>query len=76
VPDDTIVAGVDPATRRVLSRRSLGGSLRVREAFHKGLVLILGPRRDVGSSRLVRVSAGGGIRAAPLAREEDRPPCH
>jgi hypothetical protein len=65
--DDTVVAGVDPATRRVLWRRNLGGSLRVGEAFHNGLVLILGPRRDVGPSRLVRVSAGGGIRSAPLA---------
>jgi hypothetical protein len=66
--DDTIVVGVDPATRRVVWRRSLGGSLRVGEAFHNGLVLILGPRRDVGPSRLVRVSAGGGIRSAPLAQ--------
>jgi hypothetical protein len=65
--DDTIVAGVDPATRRVLWRRRLRGSLRVGEVFHDGLVLILGPRRDVGPSRLVRISAGGGIRAAPLA---------
>jgi hypothetical protein len=65
--DDTIVVGVDPATRRVLWRRRLGGSLRVGEALHNGLVLILGPRTDVGPSRLVRVSADGGIRSAPLA---------
>ena len=65
--DDTIVAGVDPATRKVVWRRSLGGSLRVGEAFHNGLVLILGPRTDVGPSRLVRVSASGSIRSAPLA---------
>jgi hypothetical protein len=65
--DDTTVVGVNAATRRVVWRRSLGGSLRVGEAFHNGLVLILGPRRDVGPSRLVRVSASGGIRSAPLA---------
>jgi hypothetical protein len=65
--DDTIVAGVDPATQRVLWRHKLGGSLRVGEAIHNGLVLILGPRRGLGPSRLVRVSASGGIRAAPLA---------
>jgi hypothetical protein len=53
-------------TRRVLWRRTLGGSLRVGEAFHNGLVLILGPRTDVGPSWLVRVSASGGIRPAPL----------
>jgi hypothetical protein len=66
--DDTIVAGVDPATRRVLWRRRLGGSLRVGEAFRKGLVLILGPRGDVGPSMIVRVSADGDIRTAPLAQ--------
>ena len=65
--DDTIVVGVNAATRRVVWRRRLGGSLRVGEAFHNGLVLILGPRRDVGPSRLVRVSASGGIRSVPLA---------
>jgi hypothetical protein len=65
--DDTIVVGVDAVTRKVLWRRTLGGSLRVGEAFHNGLVLILGPRHDVGPSRLVRVSASGGLRAAPLA---------
>jgi hypothetical protein len=65
--DDTIVVGVDAATRRVVWRRALGGSLRVGEAYYNGLVLILGPRRDFGPSRLVRVSADGGIRAAPLA---------
>jgi hypothetical protein len=65
--DDTLAVGVDPSTRRVLWRRRLGGSLRVGEAFHNGLVLILGPRGDVGPSLVVRVSAGGGIRSAPLA---------
>ena len=65
--DDTIVVGVDPSTRRAVWRRTLGGSLRVGEAFHDGLVLILGPRGDVGPSQIVRVSAGGGIRSAPLA---------
>ena len=64
--DDTLVAGVDSTTRRVVWRRTLGGSLRVGEAFHNGLVLILGPHRDVGPSRLVRVTAGGGIRSASL----------
>jgi hypothetical protein len=64
--DDTLVVGVDPATRRVLWRRRLGGSLRVGEVFQNGLVLILGPRGDVGPSLIVRVSAGGDVRSAPL----------
>jgi hypothetical protein len=38
----------------------------VGEAFHNGLVLILGPRGDVGRSLIVRVSAGGRVRSAPL----------
>jgi hypothetical protein len=64
--DDTIVAGVDAATRRVVWRRRPGCSLRVGEAFHNGLVLILGPPGDVGPLLIVRVSAGGRVRSAPL----------
>jgi hypothetical protein len=64
--DDTVVAGVDPGTRRVVWRRELGGSLRVGEPFRGSLVLVLGPSSGVGTSRLVRVSAGGRIRSAPL----------
>lgn len=64
--DDTVVAGVDPGTRRVVWRRELGGSLRVGEPFRRSLVLVLGPSSGVGESRLVRVSAGGRIRSAVL----------
>ena len=64
--DDTVVAGVDSGTRRVVWRRELGGSLRVGEPFRRSLVLVLGPSDEVGESRLVRVSAGGQVRSAPL----------
>jgi hypothetical protein len=64
---DTIVAGVDAGRRRVIWRRKLGGSLQAGERFHRGLLLVLGPRgQAVGPSRLVRVGPRGRIRSAPL----------
>jgi hypothetical protein len=64
---DTIVAGVDAVRRRVVWRRTLGGSLQAGERWRRGLVLVLGPRgRSVGPSRLVWVGPRGGIRSAAL----------
>jgi hypothetical protein len=64
--DDTVVAAVDPATRRVAWRRRLGGSMRVGKPYGRGLVLVLGPSRAVGESRLVRISAEGEVRSVAL----------
>jgi hypothetical protein len=64
---DTMVAGVDAGRRRVVWRRTLGGSLQAGERFRRGLLLVLGPRgRSVGPSRLVQVGPEGRIRSAPL----------
>jgi hypothetical protein len=64
---DTMVAGVDAARRRVVWRRTLGGSLQAGERFRRGLLLVLGPRgRSVGPSRLVQVGPEGSIRSARL----------
>jgi hypothetical protein len=64
---DTIVAGVDATRRRVIWRRTLGGSLQAGERFRGGLVLVLGPPGDsIGPSRLVRVGPRGGVRSAAL----------
>jgi hypothetical protein len=64
---DTMVAGVDAARRRVVWRRTLGGSLQAGERFRRGLLLVLGPRGlSVGPSRLVQVGPEGSIRSAPL----------
>jgi hypothetical protein len=64
---DTIVAGVDAGRRRVVWRRTLGGSLQAGERLHRRLLLVLGPRgRSIGPSRLVEVGPRGGIRSAPL----------
>jgi hypothetical protein len=64
---DTIVAAVDPARRRVIWRRRLGGSLQAGERLRRGLLLVLGPRgRAVGPSRIVRVGSRGDIRSEPL----------
>jgi hypothetical protein len=64
---NTIVAGVDAGRRRVVWRRTLGGSLQAGERFRGGLLLVLGPRgRSVGPSRLVQVGMRGDIRSAAL----------
>jgi hypothetical protein len=64
---DTVVVGIDAARRRVLWRRTLGGSLQAGERYRRGLVLVLGPRgRSVGPSRIVQVGLRGSLRSAPL----------
>ena len=64
---DTIVAGVDAGRRRVLWRRTLGGSLQAGERLRRSILLVLGPRgRSIGPSRLVEVGPRGGTRSAPL----------
>lgn len=64
---DTTVAGVDATGRRVLWRRTLGGSLQGGARFRHSLVLLLGPRgRSLGPSRLAIVNAEGRVRSAPL----------
>jgi hypothetical protein len=64
---DTTVVGIDAARRRVLWRRTLGGSLQAGERYRGGLLLVLGPRgRSVGPSRVVQVGPGGSLRSAPL----------
>lgn len=64
---DTIVAGVDAVSRRVLWRRTLGAALVAGERFRRSLVLVLGPRgRSIGPSRLVLISPDGRVRSTPL----------
>jgi hypothetical protein len=64
--DDTIVAGVDAASRRVVWRRTLGGSLQAGERFRRSLLLVLGPRDGVGESRFVQVTPAGRLHSASL----------
>jgi hypothetical protein len=60
---------VDPVARRVLSRRSLGGSLQRFVPTDDGLVLVLGPRSGgIGPARVVVVSPDGSVRALSLER--------
>jgi hypothetical protein len=64
---DTVVAGVDAVSRRVLWRRTLGGALVAGERFRRSFVLVLGPRgRAIGPARLVLVSPDGRLRSASL----------
>ena len=58
---------VDPLARRVLLRRSLGGSLQRFVPTEDGLLLLLGPRAGgIGASRLAVFSADGDIRVLRL----------
>ncbi|MGH2451905.1 MAG: hypothetical protein ACRDGE_11695 [Candidatus Limnocylindria bacterium] len=53
---------VDPLARRVLSRRSLGGSLQRFAPTDDGLLLLLGPRAGgIGPARLALLSADGSM---------------
>src|SRR5918994_3273897 len=64
---DTIVAGVDTGRRRVVWRRTLGGSLQAGERWRSGLLLALGPSgRSVGPSRLVWIGPRGRTRVTSL----------
>ena len=63
---DTIVAGVDADSRRVVWRRDLEGSLQAGAPNGRGFVLVLGPKWAIGPSRLVTVSPAGRLRVARL----------
>jgi hypothetical protein len=57
---------VDPIARRVVSRRSLGGSLQGFARTENGLHLLLGPGSGIGPARLVVFPARGKIRVVGL----------
>jgi hypothetical protein len=59
---------VDPATRSVVSRREMGGSLHGSAATLSGLVLLLGPANAIGPSQLVLLAPDGTTHAAALDR--------
>jgi hypothetical protein len=63
---DTVV--VDPVARRVVARRSLGGSLQSFSRTGDGLVLLLGPRSGIGPARLASFPAREQIRVVRLER--------
>jgi hypothetical protein len=59
---------VDPVAGRVVARRRLHGSIQGIARFRNGLVLLLGPGRSVGASRLAVIDARGGVRSVSLPR--------
>jgi hypothetical protein len=64
---DTTVAAVDTERRRVIWRRTLGGSLQAGERLGRGFLLVLGPPgRSVGPSRLMRVRPDGRLHSTSL----------
>jgi hypothetical protein len=66
--DERVLVAVDPATRNVLSRREVGGSLQGSTATPFGLLLLLGPANAIGPSQLVLFAADGTVRTAALDR--------
>jgi hypothetical protein len=63
---DTFVSAVDADSRAVRWRRDLGGSLQAGGAYHGGFVLVVGPKRAIGPSRLVLVEPNGRLRMLRL----------
>jgi hypothetical protein len=64
---ETLVA-VDPASRQVVARRELEGSLQQTAKTSSGLVLLLGPAETIGPSRLLLFAPDGTLRVATLDR--------
>ncbi len=61
------VAVVDPAARRVVSRRTLRGTaLASVAAGQRRLLALLAPRDAIGAARLAVVDANGGVRTVAL----------
>ena len=59
---------VDVPRRKVLSRRSLGGTLERAAHAPQGLVLLLGPEKGIGPSRLAVAGRDGALRSVALDR--------
>jgi hypothetical protein len=66
--DGRVLVAIDPATRSVVSRREVGGSLQGSAATPSGLVLLLGPANAIGPSELVLFAADGTTHVAALDR--------
>jgi hypothetical protein len=60
------LAVVDPVEGRVVRRSPLKGAVNIALATPAGLVLLAGPLNSIGPSRLVKVDAGGRLRAIAL----------
>lgn len=65
-PGELTVYAIDPSTRRVVGRRELAGTVLGGARLHGSLVLLLGPRRGLGTTRLVTVDGRLRIRAVAL----------
>lgn len=66
--DQTSIAVVDPVLRRVISRVDLAGSLEGVARARRALVLLLGPSKGIGPSRLVVGDPEGHVRSVGIER--------
>jgi hypothetical protein len=67
-PGATTVVSVDPASRRVLRRRTIEGTYAGLARLSDGLALLLRPEDGVGPARVAVVDADGGIRTTTVGR--------
>jgi hypothetical protein len=67
-PDGVVLATIDIAERRVLSRRPLGGQIADLGRLRDRLVLLLSPRGAIGPARLATIDAEGSVEAVTLER--------
>jgi hypothetical protein len=62
------VTVIDPGRRKALMGHPLDGSIQAAERTGSKLVLLVGPRAEVGPARIVSADAEGGIAVASLDR--------
>lgn len=62
------VSVLDPVRKRGVMGHTLNGSIQAAERTDSKLVLLIGPRADLGTARLVVVDAEGGMATVSLGR--------
>lgn len=65
--DNTLVA-IDPASRQVVTRQEVEGSLQQAAETSSGLLLLFGPAETIGASRLLLFKPDGSLQVATLDR--------
>jgi hypothetical protein len=68
VTEGLTVSVLDPVRRRGLMGHPLNGSIQAAERTDSKLVLLVGPRADLGPARLVLADADGGMATVALDR--------
>jgi hypothetical protein len=66
--DDFVVETVDTVAKKVVSRRTIDGTVSATARSRDGLVLLMAPKGGIGPAKLLVVGRDGSIRDAALER--------